>query len=67
MIWRWVSNIARSFSGVFRRPPQGTDRSQLVGMYLDQTNRGARPRTRGYTERERRDGRFAQNRRRENH
>jgi hypothetical protein len=64
MVRRFYSLMAR-VKALFA-PRQGScDRSQLVGMYLDSANRGTALTAHGFGNRERQNGKFAQQRRRE--
>ena len=57
---QWIRAIAARLGRLFQGRKPELDRSRLVGMYLEQSNR----RERVATHQERRDGNFAQNRRR---
>ena len=61
---RWLHVLVSWFEGLLSPRQGGTDRSQLVGMYLEHANRETGGGLRGAINRERRDGKFAQNRRR---
>jgi hypothetical protein len=59
----WGNFISR-IGSLFERKQDRLDRSRLMGMYLDQANRPTVTGMRGTANRERQDGKFAQNRRR---
>ena len=61
---QWIRALASGFGRLFRdrRPVLG--RSRLVGMYLEQSNRQGRGGALSGEIHERRDGKFAQQRRR---
>jgi len=61
---RWVSRLFGQLIRFFQSPQPTVDRSRLVGMYLSQANRPPDVGSRGAPNRERQDGKFAQNRRR---
>jgi len=56
--------IARRLTNLLGRPQPTVNRSQLMGMYLSQANRTSVIGGRGAENRQRQDGKFAQNRRR---
>ena len=61
---RWLRTVLSHIARLFRPPQATVDRSRLVGMYLSQANQPPNLSARGAPTRERQDGKFAQNRRR---
>jgi hypothetical protein len=61
---RFLHILVAQFERLFGPKPRGADRSRLMGMYLDQTNRPAAAGMLGAASQEREDGKFALNRRR---
>ena len=63
MIW-WLRNSIAGIERLVKPKRETLNKSQLMGMYLDQANRPTGAGLRGSASRERQDGKFAQNRRR---
>jgi len=63
---RRLHNLLARVGSLFGHNHEGTDECNLMGLYLDQANRPAGAGMRGAANRERRDGKFAQSRRRPN-
>ena len=61
---QWIRAMVRRFARLFEGRPPELSRSRLVGMYLEQSNRQDRSGALAGPTKERRDGKFAQNRRR---
>ena len=61
---RTLQVLAARIASLLTTKSGGTDRSQLVGMYLEHANRNGTVWTRDAANRERQNGKFAQNRRR---
>ncbi len=61
---RWFHMFISRVEAFLSPKPGGTDRSQLVGMYLEHANRDAGGGQRGAANRQRQNGKFSQNRRR---
>ena len=61
---RWFYATLRRMEALFARKTAGSQPSQLVGMYLEHANRQASGGLRGATNRERQNGKFSMNRRR---
>jgi hypothetical protein len=60
----WFRNLILLFTGRFKPPQTGPNRSRLVGMYLSSANGLEDAASERQRTRERRNGRFAQSRRR---
>ncbi len=60
----WFQKTLARLREPFARKLPSTDRSQLVGMYLEHTNRQAGNGLRGTNNRQRQNGKFSLNRRR---
>jgi hypothetical protein len=64
-MWRWLQALLGVIGRMGRgADPAATDRSRLMGMYLDQANKGRRVRHLGFDAQQRREGKFSQTRRR---
>jgi hypothetical protein len=61
---RWLHKTFTRLREPFARKSPGPDRSQLVGMYLEHTNRQAGGGLRGANNRQRQNGKYSSNRRR---
>ena len=61
---QWIRVMAGRFARLFEGRPPELNRSRLVGMYLEQSNRQDRGGPLAGPTKERRDGKFAQKRRR---
>jgi hypothetical protein len=59
---RHLYTLLAGIQALFASKHRGTDRSRLMGMYLDQANRTTGDGKRGAKSQERQDGKFAQKR-----
>ncbi len=62
---RWFRTLTGYLASWFRSPPPTANRSRLMGMYLSQSNSREGNHSLLRRNRERSDGKFAQNRRRD--
>ena len=61
---RRLHTLIAGIGRLFGPKPRGTDRSRLMGMYLDRANQPSGAGVRGGASHERQNGKFAQTRRR---